>query len=556
VIRLLRLLSLYRPVYGWMALGILLSLATVLANITLMAVSGWFITAMALAGAAQASMNYFTPAAIIRGAAIVRTAGRYFERLVTHEATLQLLARLRVWFYQRLEPLAPAALQAHHSGDLLSRIRADIDTLDNLYLRLLVPGVTALLAIMILSLFLATYDQGLAGVLLSLLITGGFLVPIVVLKLGNRPGQRKVALLAQQRSMLVDSTQGLGELLLYGAAQTHLQRVDDNSRALAAEQATLAGISGLSQAALLFLANLAMWSTLWMAIPMVEWGVLARADLAMLALLSLAAFEAVAPMPGALQAYGETLAAARRLFEIVDLEVPVRPPREPTTGTAPLDIRFEHVSFGYPGAARNAIEELDLCLPFGEHRVLLGPSGSGKSSIVQLLLRFYAPQQGRIKMGGITLEDWDTEQLRNQLAVVPQQTHLFTGTIRDNLLIARPDADDRSIQRACAIAQIQAFIDTLPDGYDTWVGEAGATISGGEARRLAIARALLKDSPVLVLDEPTEGLDATTAAHLLDAIRHATMGKTVLLITHHASYGAGFGTATFLSAGRVADPVR
>jgi ATP-binding cassette subfamily C protein CydC len=548
--RLLPLLMLYRPIFGWMALGVFLSLMTVLANVTLMAVSGWFITSMAIAGAAQVSMNYFTPAAIIRGAAIVRTGGRYAERLVTHEATLQLLARLRAWFYEKLEPLAPAALDQHHSGDLLSRIRADVDTLDHLYLRLLVPVLTAALAVTILTAFLATYDAALAAVLFGLLVTAGVFVPMIMTRLGRQPGARSVVLKAEQRSLLVDSTQGLGELLLYGATDVNRTRVADSSAALAVEQAKLAAANGLGQASMLLLANLAMWWVLWLAIPMVGDGQLAKADLAMLALFCLAAFEAVMPLPMAFRAYGETLAAAQRLFEMVDLEVPVRPPEQPMVSQGAVDIRMENVGFSYPGARQRALAGLSLELPYGKRVVVRGPSGSGKSSIVQLLLRFYDPQDGHIRLGGIELKDWDIEQLRRQLAVVEQKPHLFTGTVRDNLLLARPDANTEAMRQACVTAQFHDVIEALPDGYDTWLGEAGATLSGGEARRLSIARAVLKDSPILILDEPTEGLDATTAAQLMASIDRASVGKTVLVITHQQLHGMRFDAELDLREGR------
>jgi ATP-binding cassette subfamily C protein CydC len=553
--RLLRLLSLCRPLYPWMALGVLLSLLTVLANVTLMAVSGWFITSMAVAGAAQISMNYFTPAAIIRGSAILRTGGRYAERLVTHEATLQLLSRLRAWFYERLEPLAPAALQGQDSGDLLSRIGADIDTLNNLYLRLLVPAVTALLATIMLTLFLATYDLRLAAVLLIALVAAGVAVPLIVQGLGRAPGMRKISLLAQQRGMLVDSTRGLGELLLYDAAPAYRQRLTDNSRELARAQASLSTTGGLSRAAPFFCANLAMLTVLVLSIPMVTQGMIEKADLAMLALFCLAAFEVVLPIPLALQAYGETSAAAERLFDIIDREPPVRSPDAPAPVPDRFDLRLAGVTFAYPGAKEPVLQNLDLEIPHGSRLTLRGASGSGKSTIVQLLLRFYDPQQGRVAMGGVPLPAWDVEQLRRHLAVASQQAHLFTGTIRHNLLIARPDATPSELEDACRIAQVHDFIAALPEGYDTWVGEAGTTLSGGQIRRLSIARALLKDCPVLILDEPTEGLDPTTAERLLTAIEAATQGKTVLLISHQPQVAFRSDRESILVAGTPA-PVR
>ena len=541
MIRLLRLLALYRPFYGWMAVGILVSLATLVANVTLMAVSGWFITSMAVAGAAQTTMNYFTPAAIIRGAAIVRTGGRYVERLVTHEATLRLLAILRAWFYARLEPLAPAVLQRHHGGDLLSRIRADVDTLDNLYLRLVVPVVTAALATLLFTAYIASHDGTLALVLLGCLAAGGVALPWLTLRLGAGPGRRRVALQAAQRVAAIDGIQGMGELLLYGAGDTQSQRLSRLSAATVTEQARLARAGGLSQAGLLLSANLAAWLILWLAVPMVRHGDLPQADLVMLTLFALATFEAVMPLPAALQAYGATQAASRRLFEIVDTPLPVAEPLAPRSGPHRFDIRFEQVAFGYPDSTRPALRHVDFSLAQGERLTVMGPSGAGKSTLVNLLLRFHDPDAGRVLVGGHPVAAYTLDALRSGFAVVSQRTHLFTGTLRDNLRLASPSAGQDQLEAACRVARIHDFIASLPDGYDTWLGEAGATLSGGQARRIAIARAVLKDAPVLILDEPTEGLDASTARDVLALLDRVATGRTVLLITHRRPRGDTFG---------------
>lgn len=539
--RLLRLLAYYRPFYAWMALGVLASTATLLANVTLMATSGWFITSMALAGAAQASMNYFTPAAIIRGAAIVRTGGRYAERLITHQATLRLLSALRVWFYRRLEPLAPSALQGHHSADLLSRIRADIDTLDNFYLRLLVPVFSAVLVGTLLVVYLAGYGLALAWVLLFTLIAAGAVLPWVVSKMARVPGRRKLALLTRQRAALVDSVQGMAELLVYGAAVGQVERVRQGSRELVAEQSQLAQVQGLSRAGLLWLSGFALWLMLWVAIPMVGQGTLTKPDLALLALFTLAAFEAVMPLPQAFQAFGETLAAARRLFEIVDKPPVVKEPADPSPEPRHYGIRFDAVSFTYPGSAAPVLDNMALTLEQGERITIMGPSGAGKSTLVNLLVRFYDPDSGSVTLGDIPLTRFQGEDIRRYFAVVSQHTHIFTATIRDNLLLADPSASQEAIERACRVARIHDDILAMPDGYDTWLGEAGATLSGGQARRIAIARALLKDAPILILDEPTEGLDATTASEVLDALDRVAEGRTVILITHRRLRGERFG---------------
>jgi ATP-binding cassette subfamily C protein CydC len=548
-----RLLALFRPYRGWIALGILASLVTLIANVTLMAVSGWFIASMAMAGAAQMSMNYFTPAAAIRACAIARTGGRYGERLFTHEATLRLLAELRVWFYRHLEPLAPARLQYYRGGDLLSRIRADIDTLDHFYLRVLVPGVTGLLGGVACVTFLLLYHPRLALILAALLLLAGVLVPWGAQRLGQGPGRRKVELEAELRVAAVDGIQGLAELQVYGHAESQARRMAQLGVELAREQRHLAGLHGMFQGALGLGANLAMWFTVWSAIPLARDGTITPPDLAMLALFALAAFESVLPLPPAFQALGETRAAARRIFEIVDAEPEVDESDAPSPTAKNFELVVQDVSFRYPGTASPALQALSFGLPPGQRLALVGPSGSGKSTLVQLLLRFREPMSGRITLGGHTLSRYRGEDLRRYVAVVPQETRLFTGTLRENLLLANPQASPDALERACRSARVHEFIAAQPEGYDTWIGEAGLTLSGGQARRVAIARALLRDAPILVLDEPTEGLDEPTARSVLEAIIEPMEGHSVLLITHHTEGLEPMDRVLRLEGGRLAN---
>jgi ATP-binding cassette subfamily C protein CydC len=548
-----RLLGLFRPYAGWMLLGILLSFVTLIANLTLMAVSGWFIASMAIAGAAGVSMNYFTPAAMIRACAIGRTLGRYAERLVTHEATLRLLSGLRVWFYQRLEPLAPARLQQYRSGDLLSRIRADIDTLDNFYLRTLVPAVTAALAGAAFLLMLLIYDPRLAVILLISLLLSGVGIPWLVRHLGEAPGRGLVTLKSELRAATIDGVQGLAELQAYGAAKAQADRIDALSHALARAQGRMSGLSGLSQGALGLTANLALWLTVWTAIPLVREGALPPPDLAMLAMFVLAAFEAVAPLPAAFQSLGETRAAARRVWEILDARPLVEEPTSPEPPPKGLGIRFEGVSFSYPGTDRKALSGIDLDCPEGAKVAILGPTGSGKTTLINLLLRFWPPDQGRITLGGIDIARLGGEAVRARIAVVSQHTHLFSGTIRENLLLAQPGASQDRLEQACRAAEIHDFIATQPEGYETQVGEIGIALSGGQARRLAIARALLKEAPILVLDEPTEGLDGPTAQALMMTLHQLMESRSVLLITHRLEGLEGMDEVRVLRQGSLVD---
>ena len=531
---LLRLLRLFRPYLAWLLPGILLSFITLLANVALMALSGWFISAMAVAGAAGASRNYFTPAALIRAAAIARTAGRYAERLVTHEATFRLLAELRVWFYRRLEPLAPAGLEAWRSGDLLSRIRADIDTLDNVYLRLLVPAAVALLAILVFTAVLWCYRPVLALVEGLLLLAAGVAVPWLVNRLGHTAGQRKVEVSAHLRAALVTDMQGMGELLVYGAAEDHAARLRTLSRELARRQQTLSVLNGFSQGALGLCANLAMWAMVVLAVPMVSSHLLAPQHLAMLALFALASFEAVIPLPLAMQTLGESLAAARRIFSLADSLPAVTEPAEPLVMPETFTYRFQDVSFRYRSDSPEVLHGISLQLAPGRKLAVVGATGCGKSTLASLLLRFREPTGGSLLLNERPLQYYSGELLREHIAALTQQTHLFNTTILDNLLLARPDADRNAVEEACKTALIHDFITTQPDGYDTVTGETGVRLSGGQARRVAIARTLLKNAPLLILDEPTEGIDSETARRLMTNIlaRVEAGRQSLMLITH------------------------
>ncbi len=532
---MLRLLRILRPVAGWLLLGGMLSLATLLANLALMAISGWFIAAMALAGSAGVSINYFTPAALVRACAMMRTVGRYGERLLTHEATLRLLSTLRVWFYQRLEPLAPAVLERYRSGDLLSRLRADIDTLDHFYLRLLLPTLVALASSLVFILFLWWFDPLLALVEATLLGLAGLVLPLLINRLSAPTGQRINRLASELRANLVEELQGLGELLIDGAEIRHATRTDRLSEELVKAQSHMNQLSALAQGTVGLIANLAMWLITLSAIPMVREGELPPAHLSMLALFTLASFEAILPLPTAFQGIGQTLAAARRIFTLVDSEPVVVEPSSPTHMAQDSTLSLQEISFTYPHNSTPILNGVGLVLPAGASVALLGPSGSGKSSLLQLLLKFRIPDSGHITLGGIPYTDLSGEEIRSRIAVATQFNHLFNASIRDNLLLANPKADRQAIEAVCRVAMIHDFIHAQPKAYDTPVGELGLRLSAGQARRLAVARALLKDAPILILDEPTEGLDPHTEQLMMANIMQWAEGRSLLLVTHRVA---------------------
>lgn len=533
---LIRLLRLYRPYRWWLAGGIAFAFVTVLANFGLLALAGWFLASTAAVGlasaAAQNAFNFFTPAAGVRFFATLRVVCRYAGRLVDHEATFHELAGLRAFLYARLEPLAPSGLAEERGGDLLGRLVADIDRLGDLHLRVVSPFVVALLAaIAMAGVFSAFSLRAGAGLLLGLGLAG-LGVPAASLVLGRRSSRRAVEHETAMRADIVDAVQGMAELLTYGAAPAMEERVDLASAALIEDQGRLAHLAGLGAAAISLITNLTVAAMLLIGGDLLFTGALSGPDLPLLALGALAAFEAVAPLPLAFQAIGGMRESARRIFDIIDRQPPVRDPEASPKRPARLDLVLAGVRLRYRDTGPWALDGLDLRIDEGEHVVILGPSGAGKTSLINLLLRFAEYQEGSAKLGGIELRTIRGDDVRSLFSVVAQQTQLFAGSIRDNLLVAKPDADEQALWAAIDLAQLGGFVRGQAEGLDTLVGEAGARLSGGEARRFALARAALRMTPFLILDEPTEGLDPLTEAAFRADLAGITAGRTVLTVTH------------------------
>jgi ATP-binding cassette subfamily C protein CydC len=326
----------------------------------------------------------------------------------------------------------------------------------------------------------------------------------------------------------------MGELLVYGAAPRHAEHMEVLAQELARRQRTLSGLHGLSQGALGLCANLAMWAMLVLAIPMVSAHTLAPPALVMLALFALAGFEAVMPLPQAMQALGEALAAARRIFALADSAPAVIEPADPLPVPQTLRFEFHKVDFRYRPDAAPALRDVSLTLAPGRKLAVVGATGSGKSTLAGLLARFRDPDSGELLLNGAPLSRFSGETLRARIALLTQQTHLFNTSIRDNLLLARPDAGQEALEKVCRAALIHDFISAQPDGYDTVTGETGVRLSGGQARRVAIARTLLKDAAILILDEPTEGIDPETAGQIMANVmdRVESRQQTLLLISH------------------------
>lgn len=531
---LLRLIALYRPHLKWIALSTAVAAAATLANVTLMATSGWFITAMAAAGLAGVSMNYFTPAALIRALAIIRTAGRYGERLLSHEATLRLVASIRAHLFSALVPLAPGGLDDLSSGDLLSRLKTDIDRLELVFLRLISPLVVALLTLFVVGLVLFIQNGWLAGSVLAVLIVTGLLLPALAAALSAAPSRALTAVSADLRRLIVDDLSGLTVLSATGAFARHRDRLVAAMAASIAVERTLANRAAVGQMFGRLGGDLALTTALLIGVPLVAAGRMAGPNLAMAALLSLSAAEAFMGLPAAFLGLNATLASARRVFALIDRPVPVADPAAPEPLPAGRDLVIDAVTVRYRAGARPALDGVSLAIPAGTHLALVGDSGAGKSSLAALLIRARDPAAGTVRLSGVPLPALELFALRRAILLVPQKPHLFTATLDANLRVARPDASPQALADAIDIAGLGDLVARLPEGLNTPVGVAGSTLSGGEARRVAIARALLADPDILILDEPGEGLDGETEARVLDRLLDRRAGRTVIVITHAA----------------------
>ena len=528
-------IQLFRPHLKWMALGTGLGLLALACAVGLLGLSGWFISAAAYAGLTAATallFNFFHPSIGVRTLAIGRTLARYAERLVTHDVTFRILQSLRSWFYIHLEPLAPARLMMFRSGDVLNRIVSDIDALDNLYLRVLSPSVIALVLSIAVVGFLWLFDPFIALCVAPILVTAGFGIPAAALRLGGPNGRKLIRHASDLRIHIVDALQGLPELLVFGAYRLQIETVRQSSQALIRCQLRMSHIRGLSSALITMFSGLAVVAALYLGVLAVHRQTLDGPSLALVMLTVMASFEAIAPLPLAYQFLGQTREAARRLLEIVEAEPRVKFQDRSTLLPQQFSITFDSVSFRYHADAPRALKGVDIHIPAGARVAVIGETGSGKTTLLQLLVRFWNPDSGQIYIGDHPIDSFNERDLRQLITTVSQQPHLFNATLRDNLLMANPDAADEELMDAIKAVQLIEFVKRLPDGLDTWLGEAGHRISGGQARRVSVACAVLHNGPLWVLDEPTEGLDPITEKILMQTLRHHTSGRTLLMITH------------------------
>ena len=529
---LLPFIRLFRFAKLPLILGLLLMILGLGSSMALLTVSGWFLAATAIAGLGTL-FNFFYPSASVRGLAIGRTVARYFEKLVTHDATFRILAKLRVQVFSKIIPLSPAVLNRYRNSDLLNRLVSDVDTLDSLYLRLLAPFFSAVFVITAMTIGLSFINAplalGLGAFLLLLLIA----IPTIFYRLGQQFGERLIQTRAAYRTQFLEFIQAQAELLLFNAEDRLKAKMVTIEKNWQADQDKEAKLSGFSTALVMFLNGLLVCGMLWFS-SQADFGddEYRMAFIALFTFAALAAVEIIMPLGAAFLHIGQVIAATNRVTEIVEQK-----PLVEFNDNAKFEekvnlISAKNLSFAYPEQEDPVLKNLTLDLHQGQKIAILGKTGSGKSTLLQLLVRNYDTNQGELLLAEKPISAYSENTLRNQMCFLTQRVHVFSDTLRQNLQFARLEKiSDEKMTEVLNQVGLGKLLEQ-EQGLNLWLGDGGRPLSGGEQRRLGLARILLNNAPILLLDEPTEGLDRETERRILRLILQHAENKTLIMVTH------------------------
>ncbi len=529
-------------------LSILLGACSIAAGIGLMVTAGYLISKSALE---PPILSLGVAIGLVQLFGVSRATFRYVERLVSHDAAFRFLGRLRVSFYERLEPLVPGGLGTARSGDLLSRFVGDVETMQFLFLRALAPPLVALAACAAAVSAAAIVLPVAAPVLGVGLAAGGLIAAAATGSAARASARREAPLRAELTSEVVEALALTPELVAFGRVDWELERIDAADHSLATLARRHRRIAGLGEALVLLASGLTLIAVLAVATSAVAGGKLGGVWLGMLALLALSSFEAIRPLPVAAQQLGSVVSAAERLYELADRPAPVYEPLRPLTPPELGVLRLEQARFRYDERGPWILDGASLELRPGRRLALVGESGAGKTTIANILVRFLELDGGRATLDGCDLRDYAQDDVRRLVAFAGQDAHLFSTTIRENVRFARPGASDEEIAATLRRAGIWDWISSLPAGLDTYVGEMGGQVSGGQRRRIALARAFLSGAPLLVLDEPTSHLDRATAEAVMTDLLDSADDTGLLVITHDDLMLDRFDEVLRLESGRI-----
>lgn len=524
-------IKLYRHYLFRILIGLLMVITALGASIFLLSLSGWFLSATAFVGfAGLYTFNYMLPAAGVRGAAILRTAARYFDRLINHDTTFRILADLRTKAFKHLLPLSAVQLQNYQKADLLNAFIADIDHLDHLYLRLFAPIIGSLCITLSIFVMVNYFDHHVAIVITLFLLTTILTLPVIFYYAGKKLGEQIAQQQTLYRQQLISYLQGQAELTIFDAKQPFRQSLNTIEIQWLTLQKKQSNLSSFSSALIVMIVGIMTLLIIWLVSSSVS--NYEPPIMALLIFIGLSSSEILAPIPGAFLFLGQVLASAQRMNHLLALRpVIIYGNQSESINNQQCEIIFKQVTFAYPNQPIAVFENINLTINSGEHIALIGQTGCGKSTLLNLICRNWLPTQGQIMLNNIDISCFDETTLRNSMSVIPQVIHIFNDTLRNNLLIGNPNADDEQLIAVLNKVELDKLL-TAEQGLELWLGESGRQLSGGEKRRIGIARALLHDAPLILMDEPTESLDSQTEQQILSIIEHNYIDKTLIVITH------------------------
>lgn len=524
-----RLLGFMKPLRGWILISTMTGFSTVAAGVGLLGTSAYLIASAAF----HPSIAELSVAVVgVRFLGISRGVFRYLDRLVSHHVNFRLLSILRIWFYDCLKLLAPARLIHYQRGDLLSRAIGDIDALDQFYVRAVSPVISAIFATVGFSLLVGSWNVRLGWILAAGLSVTSFVLPALVYIFSRGPAKQLVDQRAILSQTMLDTLRGAAEIIVFQQQEEELTQINRVSLQTNRAQVGLAHSQGLSNGMNAVLTQGTVAIMLLVGIPLVRTGELDGIMLAVIVLITMASFEISIPIAQAAQFWESSLQAARRLFEMADQQPAIIEPVIPVSVPEKPNILIRNLSFQYHGNLPLAADHLNIDLPYGRKIALVGENGSGKTTILNLLMRFWDCQPGEILIDGIPVQEFSPKELRQRIGYVSPGGAIFQTTLRQNLLLANPGALDADLLRVLDSVQLGEWVQTLPDGLDTWLGASGLTISGGQLQRIQLARGLLMDAPIYLLDEPTTHLDVETENRLISLFRSIFQNRSLVWVTH------------------------
>lgn len=542
---LIKIIILLSPYKWWMLLASFIGFLTIGSSIGLLMTSAYIIAKAAL----HPHIGELSVGIVgVRFFGIARGLLRYGERLISHEVTFNLLAKFRVWFFKSIEPLVPSKTGKFKSGDLLTRVVSDIESLEHIFIRVISPPFIAAAIGLLVSVIFAFFSTAFVVAFIIPYLLAGVVIPFFTYKLSAKHGENIIILRARLMELSIDGIDGKNELISFGKVEVFNSEFNEVNQRLIKLQRKMKLISGMNESLIGLLMNMAVVTIVITSVPLLQSGVISGTSLSILALGTMAAFEAVLPIPLALQYLNSSIMAGNRLFQITEQVADDKIDKYHNLDGK--NIEFANVNFSYR-ENEEILKEISIKINTKEKIAIIGGSGAGKSSIIHLLLNFWKINSGSITIDNIDYKEISEEEIREKFSVIPQKVFLFSDTIKGNLLIAKPNANDDELWSALQKSELKEFVETLPNKLDTWIGNQGKQLSGGERKRIAIARAILKNSNLFICDEITADLDSVNEMNIINTIHSVTKEKSLIFITHRLVDMDRFDSIYLLENGRI-----